>query len=699
MLLGQDEAHAGQELLYTGSGDGTVKIWSLDNDTTPYETAELDNGGDSVLSIVVDGPFLYCGLASAVNIWNLDSRQVIKRLDLNGDVWAIGILGGLILTGDSDGVVRKFDSRFEQIASWSAHNGTMLAAAARTISDRRILATGGNDDTVIVWDLTGRSVEKGDRPAISNDEMVTALQQLVAFKTISSRPSFSADCNQAAVFLRRHCSYLGAAQTRLLPTGPESNPIVYARFEANTLTDSPPKTILFYGHYDVVPADMDEYPKWSTDPFHLTSLDGYLYGRGVSDNKGPLLAALYAVAELVQVRALSCNIVFLIEGEEESGSHGFINAVAAHTDLIGPVDFVLLANSYWLDDRIPCLTYGLRGVVHAALTVRSGRPDLHSGIDGSALLDEPLKDLSMLLASLVGPHGQINLPGFHDAVQPLTTAERERYSAIANALALAEDDGDGGANSHGQQVIAQSSAEDLTASLMHRWREPSLTIHTITTPTLPPSSATTIPRAATALLSIRIVPDQDSSAVAMLLTDTVRARFAELGSVNGLNVEVTGTAEPWLGEPGNAIFRALEEAVEAVWGAPLQEVAGIGEAINVVQGGGGDSTAAHHSHSNTNTISTHHRTCPTKTTTSTATASPHPKTTTTKPLYIREGGSIPTVRPLEKLLRAPAAHLPCGQASDHAHLDNERMRVENLYRSRAILGRVFGGRVGKKRDT
>jgi len=60
-----------------------------------------------------------------------------------------------------------------------------------------------------------------------------------------------------------------------------------------------------------------------------------------------------------------------------------------------------------------------------------------------------------------------------------------------------------------------------------------------------------------------------------------------------------------------------------------------------------------------------------------------------KPLYIREGGSIPAIRFLEMEFDAPAAHLPCGQASDSAHLDNERLRLVNLYKSKEIFTRVF----------
>ncbi|KAI5299380.1 hypothetical protein KEM55_002211, partial [Ascosphaera atra] len=295
------------------------------------------------------------------------------------------------LSGDLPGANPRqiYNSHFENVASWTAHEGTILTSASGFLSGRRLYVTGGNDNTVAVWDLTRHQLEKQGTRDISNDEMLNTLAKLVEFKTISARPTFAGECNQGAAFLRRHCAYLGA-ETRLLVTGPDTNPIVYARFNASKEAgDGPAKTVLFYGHYDVVIADEDRRRKWRTDPFSLTSLNGFLYGRGVSDNKGPILAALYAAAELAQQNALGCNVVFLVEGEEESGSQGFAETVSENKDLIGDVDYILLANSYWLDDRVPCLTYGLRGVVHANLKVKGPHPDLHSGIDGSALLDEP----------------------------------------------------------------------------------------------------------------------------------------------------------------------------------------------------------------------------------------------------------------------------------------------------------------------
>lgn len=560
--------------------------------------------------------------------------------------------------------------------------------------------------------------------------MVNSLAKFVSFKTISSSPKFAGECHQGAAFLRRHCNYLGA-KTKLLTTGETTNPIVYARFNANS-PHAVRRTILFYGHYDVVGADTNR-PKWKTDPFQLTSIDGFLYGRGVSDNKGPVLAALYAAADLARKKELGCDVVFLIEGEEESGSQGFEETVRKNKALIGDVDWVLLANSYWLDDHIPCLTYGLRGVVHANLVVTSDHPDLHSGIDGSALLDEPLKDLSLLLATLVGPKGHINIPGFYDPVLRLTEIEKLRYDAIAEALLP-----------HHPEI---PDSEAFTNSLMFRWREPSLTIHSVEVPGSK-SVTTTISRKAKATLSIRIVPNQTADEVAAQLTAYAQEQFALLDSQNELTVEITGKSDPWLGDPDNEIFETLAEAITAAWSPdtdskkhnyppPEQDSSTSGRSGNghqLLRTESSESIASHIDRIISSATSSSARrlaarkqsatsaTIPTSSTlanssnnnnippSSNSTQRASPTTTSqpsisherannaqtaprrpspVKPIYIREGGSIPMLRFLEKEFSAPAAHLPCGQASDHAHLANERLRVENLYKSREIFRFVF----------
>jgi len=470
---------------------------------------------------------------------------------------------------------------------------------------------------------------------------------------------------------------------------------------------------------DVVPAD-NKQGKWITDPFYLKGQNGYLYGRGVSDNKGPIMAALYGVVDLVHAQALDTDITFLIEGEEESGSRGFKEAIRRHKDLIGEIDYIILANSYWLDDEVPCLTYGLRGVLHATVKVDSNHPDVHSGVDGSFMMDEPLFDLTAVLAKLKGVHNRIMIPNFYDNILPITPAEQARYDDIAETLM--------------RRNPSLGPADTLKDSLMARWREPNLTIHRYK---VSGPDGSLVSAHASAAISLRLVPNQEVDDVIKSLTAFLESKFAELDTHNHITISIDNTADAWLGDPENEIFRTLEQAIMEVWGP-------IGE------GRRGSVTSVKQAKKTTPTQSPSLKPSPTTTTTLTGgsdynslalSSTPSPSTPASsdsspgsatppviprrkssisvtisnnspsssistkpppipaskgrKPLYIREGGSIPSIRFLEKEFGAPAAHLPCGQASDSAHLDNERLRVGNLLKSREIFAKVFG-RLGSR---
>ena len=386
--------------------------------------------------------------------------------------------------------------------------------------------------------------------------------------------------------------------------------------------------------------------------------------------------------------------------QEECGSRGFEAAVRAAKDKIGEVDWILLANSYWLDDRIPCLTYGLRGVIHATVQVESSHPDLHSGVDGSAQLDESLKDLVMLLSTLTGKNGKVMIPGFYDPIPKLTDDERELYVDITTALV--------------QRNPELGDPTALASSLMRRWREASLTIHRFQTSG--PDNATIIPRLAKVALSLRLVPNQEANVVAEALTSYLHTQFNKLESTNKLTVTVDHQAEPWLGDWTNEIFKTLEEAIMEAWGPIDQSRRRRSSALPKV------SIPSHRNPKGTENASPpsyfNSKLSPTTSsvlangsiatpidiaatppdlpfqlssklsTLSTNNAEPA-RLPRRKPLYIREGGSIPAIRFLEKEFDAPAAHFPCGQASDSAHLDKERFRLLNLYKSRDIFKKVF----------
>jgi di- and tripeptidase len=669
------KVEADDEVLITGGGEGKVKIWKLGD-----EDEDFDNEGPApgltqlmalgtvdfcpVWSLVIDGTFLYSGKGKGlIELWDLDTAQKLRVIkDHSGDVMTTQMAWGYLWSGSGDGYVtvcpcqthrgqilanhsqkhntahyggrgvassQNVSQKYQCLTKWHAHNSKILASATTKNQSGHLLLTGAGrpDHLVSVWKVDVERESAEDDADISEDMMITSLREFVSYKTISSLPGFTEDCRRGASFLRTLFRRLGGKVEMLSAADETHNPVVYALFSGKLQPAEKRKRILFYGHYDVVPADLTK-GKWHSDPFQLRGTSGYLYGRGVSDNKGPIVAALYAVNDLMQAKQLDSDVIFLIEGEEEAGSRSFQETVRRHQDVIGKIDYILLANSYWLDDETPCLTYGLRGVLHATVCVDSPQPDLHSGVDGSNMMSEPLSDLTRVLSQLHGPRNKVMIPGFYDGILPLKAEEEARYEAISNLLV--------------RRTPERGPAGKLKANLMARWREPNLTIHRYKGSGADGSSL--ISSHASANISFRLVPGQEVDEIVEALRAFLQASFDELDSANSLSIRVDNMAEPWLGDPNNYIFKTLEKSIMQAWGngnglssdGPAEDTKGV-----------------------------------------------------RKPMYIREGGSIPAIRFLEKQFGAPAAHLPCGQASDSAHLDNERLRVTNLLKSREIFGTVF----------
>jgi acetylornithine deacetylase/succinyl-diaminopimelate desuccinylase-like protein len=142
--------------------------------------------------------------------------------------------------------------------------------------------------------------------------------------------------------------------------------------------------IVVYAHYDIQPA---KEPGWKSDPFSLIGVNGYLYGRGSSDNKGPLVAFIHAAKELQEENeSFPFEIVMALDGEEENNSKegGLWDVVESHPTWFKDTTCIVVSNSYWLGDEMPCLCWGMRGVVHMKITVCGPLKNLHAGIHGYA---------------------------------------------------------------------------------------------------------------------------------------------------------------------------------------------------------------------------------------------------------------------------------------------------------------------------
>lgn len=163
---------------------------------------------------------------------------------------------------------------------------------------------------------------------------------------------------------------------------------------------------------DVQPALKED--GWNTEPFDLTEIDGKLYGRGASDDKGPVLCWIHAIEAFQKLNIdLPVNLKFVFEGMEESGSEGLDDLLMARkNDFLADADYVCISDNYWLGKKRPCLTYGLRGLVYYTIEVECAIKDLHSGVFGGTV-HEAMPDLCYLLSSLVDKDTNILVPGIN----------------------------------------------------------------------------------------------------------------------------------------------------------------------------------------------------------------------------------------------------------------------------------------------
>jgi acetylornithine deacetylase/succinyl-diaminopimelate desuccinylase-like protein len=235
-------------------------------------------------------------------------------------------------------------------------------------------------------------------------------------------PSISAHgigMDQVADYLLTWLTSLGF-DAHLMPT--PGWPLVLAR-----RFDQPAApTVLLYGHYDVQPPEPLE--EWISPPFEPAIRDGRVYARGAGDNKGQHFAQILALESLLAVYGrLPCNVIVLLEGEEEVGSPHIAGFVRTHRDLLN-ADLVITSDGPVAENGRPTIEFGVRGVVSFELRARGAKRDLHSGNFGG-IAPNPLWTLVHLLATMKNPRGDITIDGFYDNVLPPTELER---AALAN---------------------------------------------------------------------------------------------------------------------------------------------------------------------------------------------------------------------------------------------------------------------------
>ena len=366
--------------------------------------------------------------------------------------------------------------------------------------------------------------------------------------------------NQMSRFLFSELAALGAT-VEARPLGPQPGkpylelpPVIVARYGS-----SPSKrTILVYGHYDVQPALKED--GWATDPFTLTLDDkGRMYGRGSTDDKGPVLGWLNAIQAHKEAGIdFPVNLLMCFEGMEEYGSDGldeFIEQEAKKGGFFESAEAVCISDNYWLGTEKPCLTYGLRGCSYYSMEISGPGQDLHSGVFGGTA-QEPMTDMVRMLATLVDTNGVIQIPGIKEMVAPLTDEEKNLYGTINFTM-------DNLYESLGSET---SIHPDKEGTLMARWRYPSLSVHGIEGAFSAPGAKTVIPAKVIGKFSMRTVPNMEIEKVNEAVTKYCNEQFQKLKSKNKMQVTPLHCGKWWLASPKHWNFTAASKAAEKVFG-------------------------------------------------------------------------------------------------------------------------------------
>ena len=352
---------------------------------------------------------------------------------------------------------------------------------------------------------------------------------------------------------------------------------------------------------------------WTSKPFEAQERNGRLYGRGAADNKGPQIVHMAALARALKKNPnLPLRITYLIEGEEEIGSPSFRQFLEQGKDRLRG-DFLLVSDTGSPGPEQLAVTTGLRGLVALEVKVYGPKQDLHSGVHGGALLN-PLQALARACASLHDEQGRVTVPGFYDAVQAPQDWERDELSR----LPITE-------SSYAKFLGTPEFFPPPGYSPLEAIRFcPTLEFNGIGGGYQGEGSKTVIPAEAFAKITCRLVPDQSADDIAEKVQAALQSAFP---SAVRVEVKTKGGGDPYVilppGKPG-ATAKAGSLMAKAF---PLAE--------NCIEQSFG-----------------------------------------TRPLYLREGGSIPIIRDLKEVVGLDSLMLGLFTNEDNLHAPDESFNLE-----------------------
>jgi acetylornithine deacetylase/succinyl-diaminopimelate desuccinylase-like protein len=370
------------------------------------------------------------------------------------------------------------------------------------------------------------------------------LYELLRIPSVSADPAHTEDVRRAGEWVRDFVRAAGGDAE--LQEG-DRHPLVIGEIRASQDGETAP-TVLVYGHFDVQPPAPLE--QWESPPFEPTVRDGWLFARGVADDKGQLYLLLKSAAELAATGELPVNVRVASDGEEESGGHSIADFLEA--DERG-ADVCVIFDGHMLKPGVPIFELATRGIAYFHVRVRTGERDLHSGLFGGAALNAT-HALMEVLSAVVPRDGRLH-ESLRAGIVPPSDEERAGWGELES----------------GADVLAAQGARPADSGAVEEfykrtWEEPAVDVHGLIggEPTL---QKTVLPVVAEANLSIRLAPGQDTDEISSALEKLLREAAPESAEVD---VDCLATAPAALVRPEEpAIQLGLDAFERAIGARPL----------------------------------------------------------------------------------------------------------------------------------
>ena len=385
--------------------------------------------------------------------------------------------------------------------------------------------------------------------AFEKEQYLSELVEFLKIPSISADSAFSDKVHQAAQWVANALTKAGAEEVKIVPT--KGYPIVYGE----KIIDSNLPTVLVYGHYDVQPPDPLEL--WDSPAFEpvikTTNLhpEGAIFARGACDDKGQMYMHIKAFEWMMKNDQLSCNVKFMIEGEEEVGSDNLEDFVRENKTQLD-CDVILISDTGMISNSQPSITTGLRGLSYMEVKVTGPNRDLHSGLYGGAVAN-PINILTKMIAQLQDDQNKITIPGFYDKVVEVSDHERKEMAKAPFDL---------------KEYIASIDLKDIHGEEGYSTSErqsirPTLDVNGIWGGYTGEGAKTVIPSDAHAKISMRLVPNQDWEEISQLFEKHFRAIAPK-----SVKVEVVAHhgGEPYVTPIDNIGYQAAHKAYATSFG-------------------------------------------------------------------------------------------------------------------------------------